>query len=206
MHEIDAGVGLQEVAPGALAGMRLARNQQHAQFVAHAVDRHHGAVVDQRQLVLQRRGLDLDDVLAGMLDVDIDIDGLAAHHGALVDHVAVAAHHDPGALAADALVVEPVGDGLRLSDDAEARRGDNRDAAVAFVLAPGDQGMHRGLESERGGIGGNVVHPAVGDQEGAGDAIDRNVRQRRRQRAEQSGAVGFAVGLSGLDDANFERP
>ena len=123
MHEIDAGVGFQQIAPGALAGMRLARDQQHPQFVAHAVDRDHRAVIDQRQFVLERRGLDLDDVRAGMLDVDIDIDGLAAQHGALVDHLAVAAHHDLGALAADALVVEPVGDGLGLADDAEARRG-----------------------------------------------------------------------------------
>ena len=58
--------------------MRLAGHQQHAQLVAHAVDRDHGAVVDQRQFVLERRGLDLDDVRAGMLDVDLDIGGLAA--------------------------------------------------------------------------------------------------------------------------------
>ena len=91
-----------------------------------------------------------------------------------------------------------------LADDAEARRGRNRDAAVALVLAAGDQRMHRRLEAERAGIGGNVVHPAVGDQEGAGDAIDRHVRQRRGQRAEQFGAVGLAVGLAGLDDAHLE--
>ena len=48
------------------------------------------------------------------------------------------------------------------------------------------------------------MHPAVGDQESAGDAIDRNVRQRRRQRAEQLGAVGLAVGLAGLDDADLQ--
>ena len=123
---------------------------------------------------------------------------------ALVDHLAVAAHDDPGALAGDALVVEPVGDGLGLSDDAETRRGRNRDAAVALVLAPGDERMHRRLEAEGGGVGGNVMHPAIGDQERAGDAVDRNVRQRRGQRAEQFGAVGFAVGLSGLDDSNFQ--
>ena len=123
MHEIDAGVGLQQVAPGALAGMRLARDQQHPQFVAHAVDRDHRAVVDQRQFIVERRGLDLDDVRPGVLDVDIDIDGLAALHGAFVDDFAVAAHHDLGAVAGDALVVEPVGDGLGLADDAEARRG-----------------------------------------------------------------------------------
>ena len=81
---------------------------------------------------------------------------------------------------------------------------DNRDAAVTLVLAAGDQGMHRRLEPERRGVGGNVVHPPVGDQERAGDAIDRNVRERRSQRTEQMRAVGFAVGLAGLDHADFK--
>ena len=54
MHEVDAGIGLQEVSPGPLAGMRLAGNQQHAQLVAHAVDRHHGAIVDGRELAFER--------------------------------------------------------------------------------------------------------------------------------------------------------
>ncbi len=48
------------------------------------------------------------------------------------------------------------------------------------------------------------MHASVGDQEGAGDAIDRHVRQRRRHGAEQFGAVGLAVGLAGLDHADFE--
>ncbi len=74
MDEIDAGVGLEQVAPGALAGMRLAGDQQHAQLVAHAVDRDHGAVVDGRELVLERRRLDLDDVRPGMRDRHVDAD------------------------------------------------------------------------------------------------------------------------------------
>ncbi len=139
-----------------------------------------------------------------MLDVDLDIGGLAAQERALADYFAVAAHHDPGALAGDALVVEPVGDGLGLPDDAEPRRGRNRDAAIALVLASGDERVHRRLEAEGRGVGRNVVHPAIRDQKRAGDAVDGNVRQRRGQRAEQFGSVGFAVGLSGLDDAHFQ--
>ena len=45
MNEVDRGVGLQQVAPGALARMRFARDEQHAQPVAHAFDHGHGAVV-----------------------------------------------------------------------------------------------------------------------------------------------------------------
>ncbi len=150
MHEIDAGVGFQKVAPGALAGMRLAGNQQHAELVADAVDRHHSPVVDERQFIVERRSLDLDDVRACMFDVDVDIDGLAADNRALVDGFAIDADRDLGALAGDALIVEPIGDGLHLPDNAEAGRGGNCNPAVPFVLAAGDQRMERRLEAERG--------------------------------------------------------
>src|SRR5882724_1340685 len=106
-----------------------------------------------------------------MLDVDVDAGGLAALQGALADHLAIAADHDLGAFAGDALIVEPVGHGLRLPDNAEAWRGRYRDPAVALVLGPRDQRMHRRLEADRPGARGNVVHPPVGDQERAGDPV-----------------------------------
>ena len=77
MHEIDAGVGLEQVAPGALAGMRLAGDQQHAQLVAHAVDRDHRAVVDLVSSFVERRGFDLDDVGTGVRDRHLDVDVVA---------------------------------------------------------------------------------------------------------------------------------
>jgi hypothetical protein len=72
MHEIDIGVGLEQVAPSALARMRFAGDEQHAQLVAHAVDRDHGAVVDGGELVLERRRLDLDDVRPSVGNGNID--------------------------------------------------------------------------------------------------------------------------------------
>ena len=80
MHEIDRGVGLQHVAPGALAGMRLAGNQQHAQVLAHALDGEHGAVVHGGELAGRGFGLDLDDIRAGVIDLDRDLDLLADAH------------------------------------------------------------------------------------------------------------------------------
>src|SRR5262245_46607413 len=64
MHEVDGSVRTQQVAPGALARVRLARYQQHAQILTHALSHDHGAVVDQRQLAWRPLRLDLDDVLA----------------------------------------------------------------------------------------------------------------------------------------------
>jgi len=45
MHEIHVRVGFQQVAPGALARMRLSRDEEHAQLLADALDRDDGAVV-----------------------------------------------------------------------------------------------------------------------------------------------------------------
>src|SRR5262249_38874712 len=56
---------------------------------------------------------------------------------------------------------------------------------------------------ERGGLGRHVVHPPVGDEDDAGDAVMGNVGERRRQRREQPRAVGLAVGLAGLDEAHL---
>ena len=64
--------------------------------------------------------------------------------------------------------------------------------------------MYRRLETHCRGIGGNVVHPAVRDQESTCDTVDRNVRHRRGQGAEQFGAVRLAIGLTGFDDAYFQ--
>ena len=52
--------------------MRLAGDQQHAQLVAHAIDRDHGAVVHLGELAASGEGLDLDDVRPGMRDRDVD--------------------------------------------------------------------------------------------------------------------------------------
>ncbi len=124
-------------------------------------------------------------------------------HGAAVDRLAVAAHRHLRRAGRYALILDPEGDGLRLTDDAEPRGGHQHDTAVALVLVAGDQPMHRRGKAERGGLARHVVHAPVGDEEDAGDAIMGNVGERRGQRREQPRAVGLAVRLSGLDEADF---
>ena len=204
VHQVDAGVGLQQVAPGALAGMRLARHQQHAQLVAHAVDRDDGTVVDRGQLALDRGCLDLDDVGSGVRDGDLRVDRVARRDGAALQHLAVAAHRDLGRRAAHALIVDPIDDGLRLADDAEPRRGHQHDAAVALIGGPGDQAVHRRSEAERGGVLGHVVDAAVGQENRTGDPVGRHVGERRAERREQPRAVGLAIRLAGFDETHVE--
>ena len=70
VDEVDRGIRLQEVAPGALAGMRLAGDEEDAQILADAVDAGDGAVVDRGQFAGERLGVEFDDVLAAMGDVE----------------------------------------------------------------------------------------------------------------------------------------
>ena len=81
---------------------------------------------------------------------------------------------------------------------------DQRDAAVALVLGAGDQRVNGRGKAETRRVGRHVMDAAVSDHDDAGDAIRRHVGERRGQRREQPRAVGFAVGLAGLDDADIE--
>ena len=204
MHEVDRSVRLEQVAPGPLAGIRLAGDQQHAQLVAHAVDGDHRAIVDGGELAGERRRFDLDDVGAAMRDRDIDALRGADRHRAGFHDLAVAADRHHGAALAGALILDLIGDGLRLADNAEARRGDQRHAAVAFILVAGNERMNRRREAERAGFGRHVVHAPVGNHNRAGDAVGGNVGERRAKRGEEPRAFGFAIRLAGLDHAQVE--
>ncbi len=64
MDEIDRSVGLQQIAPGALAGMRLAGDEQHAQVLADAVDDVDGAIVGLRHFAGQPGDREFENVVA----------------------------------------------------------------------------------------------------------------------------------------------
>ena len=103
-----------------------------------------------------------------------------------------------------ALIFDLIGYGLRLADDAEARCGNKGDAPIALVLVARDQRVNRGGEAERARVRGHVVDAAVGDHDGAGNAIGRHVGESRTERGEQARAVSLAIRLAGLHDAHVE--
>src|SRR6478736_6485541 len=129
MDEVDIGVGLEQVAPGPFAGMRLSGDQQHAQLVAHALDRDDGAIIGKRELVIERRRLDLDDIGPAAVDPNRHLHDLTRGDLTASDDLAVAADRQPGAAGA-ALVDDAQANDLILADDAEARRIDKYDPAV----------------------------------------------------------------------------
>src|SRR5262249_8467812 len=204
MDQIDRGVGLEQIAPGALSGMWLAGHQQYAQLVAHAVNRNDRAIINLREFAVERRGLYLHDVWPGMWDRHIDFDVGAQGNHTLFQDLAIASHCDFGGTELGSLIIYPKADGLRLTDDAEARRQSKHDPTVDFVVVARNQRMQGGGKSQRGRVGGDIMNTAVGDQDGTGDTIGRYVGERRRQGGEQLGAVGFAVGGAGFGNAHFQ--
>ncbi len=186
------GVGLQQVAPGALAGMRLAGDQQDAEVLADAVDLRDGGVVDGRQLALGSVDLDLDDRTAGIGQFHRRR-GLLADKGALAgDILAVETDGDIDAamfrtagIGGRALGKNAVGQFDRLADEREARRSLEPQPAVELVLLAGDQPMDGRIESGRRRILRYVVDLAIGDQHRPGDTRGRHVAQQPVEAFEQ---------------------
>ncbi len=202
MDKVDVGVRLQEIAPHALAGMRFAGDEQHAQLVAHAVDVDHGAVAVGRKFPLDWGDLELDHVDAGVFDRRLHLDplaGLGAHRG---DRLAVAAYSEADRRARTGAVDDARDDRLVLADDAIARRLDQLDPPLALALMAGDQGVQRRIEPKRGGGAGNVVDVAVGDHDRAADPLERRVGERVAQGGEQARAFDVGIGPRGFDDTH----
>ena len=157
MHQIDVGVGLQEIAPHPLAGMRLAGDQQHPQLVAHALDVDDGAIAVGGELVFDRRDFQFDHVRPGMVDRRLDIDPLADLGVDLGDRLAVAPHRELDRLAVVGAVEDAGDDDLILADDAVPRRLDQFDAALTLALMAGDERVQRSVEAERSRRRRNIV-------------------------------------------------
>ncbi len=84
-------------------------------------------------------------------------------------------------------VLDAEADRLLLADDAEARRLLDHDAAVALVLAAGEERMQRAADASLRRVCRNVVDLAVGDHHGAGKALRRDFGERPVERLEERG-------------------
>ena len=208
VDEVDRGVRLQQVAPGALAGMRLAGDQQHAQVLADALDGDDGAVVDRRQLAGERLRLELDDVGPAMGDVDDELAGHAGQHLLRRQRLAVDVdrHGDRRVVAGDAVVDDAELDHLALVDDAEARRAVDDDAPVGLAGVAGEENVQRRVRRQARLARRDVVDLAVGEHDDGADAVGRHVGKRGRERTEQIGAVDrlAAGGAAGVDAADLD--
>ena len=205
MDEVDRGIGFEDVAPDPLAGMRLARDEQHPQTVAHAVDHDDRVVVVERQLV--RAGLDreLEDIGSAVVDRQGQRNVAADRHRHLPRRAAILAPcHDRLALCALLLagafgqVLDPDLQLQFLADQAKARRLCDDEPAVAFVGQAGEQNVQRRADRLGGSLGvagRDVVHLPVGDHDDAGETLSRHVGHCAREGGEQARPVIAGTGL-----------
>ena len=182
MHKIDRGIRLEQIAPCALAGIRFAGNQKNAKLIAHAVDVDDGAIVDRRKLAGQRGRFDFDDIRSAMRDRDINALRRTNRNRARFHDLAVAADRHHGAPLVGALILNLIGDGLRLANNAEARCGNQGNAAVSLILDARDQRMNRRRKAECAGVRRHIVDASVRDHDRSGNAVGGNVRERRSER------------------------
>ena len=201
MHEIDIGVGLQQIAPHSFAGMGLAGDQQHPELVAHALDVDHGAIAVGGKLAFDWRDFELDHVRARMVDRRLDIDLLPDLGVDCRNRFAVTAHRELDRLAVVGAIEYAGSDDLIFAHDAIARRLDQLDTPLPLAFVACDQRMQRRVEAERGRGLRNVVRVAVGNYDRAADPLGRRIGERAAQSSEKLGPLGF-----GFVRARFRRP
>ena len=187
MHEVDRRVRLQQPPPRALAHVGLARNEQDAQPIAHAVDLHDGAVVEGRDLAGERIGGELDDGGAGAGDRHLDRHLAPDRHAQRLGRLAVAAEGEAGGRrrTGHAEIVDRDAQHHGLADDPVGGRLDDAEPAVGLLALGGQQEMER--RGRRGG--GDVMHLAIGESDDAGEPRARDLGERPIHGREQARAV-----------------
>jgi hypothetical protein len=187
VHQIHRGVGFQDVAPGPLARVRLAGDQQDPQALAHAVDHHGGVVVDQGELVRARLDRDLQHAGPAVVQLELDLffPPDRQHDGARLPAVLGQGHLGQVARAALWQVVDPEGQGQPAPDDAVAGRLDHGQAAVPLVLSAAEQEVERRVERQGFQILRHVVDHTVADHHDGADPLARDLGERPAQGGEE---------------------
>ena len=195
MDEVDRRIGFQQVPPGPLPRMRLARHQQHRQPIADAVDLDDGGVVALGQLSRRFGDDELHDVLACVFQGQRQLQGLVRRNLEAARRPAVDGDGDLGPAREvrghGPLVLDPERHHQLFADDAEGRRGLDHQPPVPVGLAPRDQRMKR-----RGQVGHQlrIMQLPVGDKDRPGYARPRLLGQhavqfRHQQRARVVGRI-----------------
>ncbi len=170
MDEIDRGIGFQEVAPGALARMRLSRNEEHAKIFADAVEHMHGAVVRLRHLAGNRIDGEFQDVVAAARNGEAERQRLVPGSAC-----SVAISLPFRRIVTSALPPEPRRHPRPERSFSAVRRrceaggADDFDAPVELVRLAADQGVDGCIEAELLVDVRHVVDLAVGNEDGAAD-------------------------------------
>ena len=191
MNQIDRTVGFQQVAPCPGAGMGLARDEQHPQPVAYAVDLNQHGVVGAGQLAFGDGRRELQHVAPAMGQRERQLDVTAHRHREALRLVAIDRDVERRRLEAFgrcSLVVDADRHGDGLAENPEGGCVVDAQPAIPVRGAPGMQKMHRRGQGRRAV---DVVHAPIGEHDHSGDAPARLLGQRLGQRRHQLRAAVF---------------
>ena len=135
MHEIDRRVRFQQPPPGALPRVGLARNEQHAQAVAHTVDGEDLLVVDRRGLARFSGGIEQHHRGTLARHRQSEALNMAEWHRPIEDRIAVPPDSDAGFghLRARTEILDNVAQRHGAADDAVAWSIDKPQAAIGLL-------------------------------------------------------------------------
>ena len=187
MHEIDVGVGLEKIAPRALARVRLAGDEQHFQLVAHALDGDDGLVVERREFVGQGRPLRVRRRCGPPCSTRTTARASAPAR-ARVRPTSCPSRRMTSSIGSPRSPVSCTRTTMVWSRPTRPKRGASTSSMrrSRSPSRPVMKRMHRRAEAELVGAERNVVHDAVGDEDGAADAFGRHVGERGRRAPENS--------------------
>ena len=159
-------------------------------MLADAVDAGNGGIVDRGQFPRQRLGLDLDDIVTAMGDLDAGLYRLARSDERRTDLAAIPPQGDLDASPCRrAGIDDAIGDHLIGADQTEAGGILDGDASVNFPVMARQQHMNRCIEPQRGAGLRHIVNLPVGQKNDAADPVGRHVGQRLPQCLEGAGAI-----------------
>ena len=210
MHEVDRRVRLQQVPPGPLARIGLARDQQHPQPVAHAVDRDDRRVVAVGQLARRRRRRHLQHVDPAALQRHRQLDAAVDRH-LEAQRLGAVERDQQRHVAAAAPAPRP-----RSSTRSDRLTGSSTIAKAGAVSTTTRRSQSSALPVRSTCTGPGKASSAsasctcaVGDEDRPGDAVGRQLGGRLGQRRQEQRAVLAAVGdvhLVHLEPAGLAEP
>ncbi len=209
MHQIHGRIGFQEVAPDPLARVRLARDEQHPQPVAHPVDLDDRRIVAVCQLVGRGRDLKLQHVHAPVRQRHRQLQILAHRDGEGLRFAPVDRDHEirrcPRRGRDLSLILDPKRERHGLAQNGEGRRVADHEPPIPVLLVAGQQHMER-----RGHLRREleIVDLPVGDEDGARHPRPRLFGQGLGERGHHQRAL-VALAVAHPDHAQLgvaERP
>jgi hypothetical protein len=206
MHEVDISVRFQQIAPHSLTGMRLAGDQQHPKFVAHALDIDHSPIAVGDDLAFDRGNLQFDHIWARMVDRRLHIYPLPDLGVDCPDCATITPHRKFDRLAMIGAVEDARLDDLIFAHNAVARRLNQLDSALPLALVAGDQRVQRRIKTKRGRRFRNVVRVAIRNEDRPSNPLRRRIGKDATQSGEEFGPFGFGFVARRFNGPDFDVP